>query len=72
MAWLLLILFLPPSLKEYLPFAIVLRVGVEMEMAHARLRRQEFEGEFASLAARGGRARGLNAVTVQVQRSCTI
>ena len=38
-------------------------------MTHARLRRQQFEGEFASLAARGRRARGLDAVTVQVQRS---
>ena len=40
-----------------------------MEVTHARLRRQQFEGEFASLAARGRRARGLDAVTVQVQRS---
>lgn len=52
-----------------IPFAIILRVGVKMEMAHARLGWQEFEGEFTPFSTGSRRARGLNSVSVQVQRS---
>ena len=37
-----------------LPFAVVFRVGVEVEVAHARLGGEELEGELPALAARGG------------------
>lgn len=52
------------------PFAVVFRVGVEMEVAHARFRRKKLEGEFAPLSARR-RARTLNPVAVKVQCTCS-
>ena len=53
------------------PFAIVFRVGVEVEVPHPRLGRQQFESEFAPLAAGRRRARALHAVAVQVDSACS-